>query len=581
METYSISGSTYNNRMTRFLLLSLLLIYFRVPVSGGQSPVSDERLREIVRQYGQAEVTVMITDYSIIDNLSRNVSITSVRNSIAGITLSRLTVEWFIAQKLNYTIREKVSLKGLLTTASSVAKAFQWDSYPSYTQYDSIMRSFAVQYPSLCRLDTIGTSINGKLVLALRITDNPGGTAPKPEVFYTSTIHGDETGGYIMMLRLADYLLSNYNDNTRVRELVNNLDIWINPLANPDGTYASGDVISSPVRFNANGVDLNRNFPDPTLPDMVYEKETIEMVSFMKKHRFVLSANFHAGAELVNYPWDRWPEILHADDTWFYAISRGYADTAHVYGGPGYMSDLENGVTRGALWYVVFGGRQDYMTQYLHGREVTIELDYQNVTPASQLPLLWENNWHSLIGYLENAMYGVHGGVFDSDTHSPLPGEVFIKGHDVDSSQVYSDSLAGSFVRLIASGTWPLTFSASGYRDTTISVSVNDRERTDITVYMKKGEIPPDTTGLPEPPALYPNPASSAIKALLPEEVTGIVNVMIVNSSGQIVIYYDTECYKEVPLSIDVSRLSSGTYSAIFTNSKRKSSCRGRFIIIK
>ena len=178
---------------------------------------------------------------------------------------------------------------------------------------------------------------------------------------------------------------------------------------------------------------------------MVYEKETIDMMSFMRKHRFVLSANFHAGAEVVNYPWDRWLSKLHADDTWFHTISRGYADTAHIYGGSGYMSDLENGVTRGAVWYLVFGGRQDFMTQYLHGREVTIELDYQHVTPASQLSLLWDNNWHSLIGYLENAMYGIHGAVFDSDTHAPLPAEVFIKGHDVDSSQVYSDSLVRKF----------------------------------------------------------------------------------------------------------------------------------------
>jgi hypothetical protein len=221
------------------------------------------------------------------------------------------------------------------------------------------------------------------------------------------------------------------------------------------------------------------------------------------------------------------------------------------------------------------------MTQYLHGREVTIELDYQHVTPASQLPLLWDYNWHSLIGYLENAMFGIHGGVFDSETDAALPARVFIKGHDTDSSQVYCDSLSGKFVRLLAPGTWPLTFSASGYLDTTINVAVNDRQKTDITVYMKKGENPPPDTLLPEPPALYPNPASSVIRALLPEEVTGSVNVMIFNYAGQVMMYYDTECYKDVPLIIEAGRLGSGTYSVVFTNSKRKSSCRGRFIIIK
>jgi len=566
--------------MTRRLFLLLSLLFLRVFISGAQFSINNERLRDIVAGYGQAEVSVIISDYSALDNLTRHVSVTAVKNNTAEITLSRLTVEWFIAQRLNYTIREKISLKGLLTTASSVSKAYQWDTYPTYTQYDSIMQSFPVSYPSLCMLDTIGTSINGKLVLALRITGNPGAFATKPEVFYTASMHGDETGGYILMLRLADYLLSNYNSDPRVKELLDNLDIWINPLSNPDGTYNSGDAISSPVRFNASGVDLNRNFPDPTLSGMVYEKETLDMMSFMRKHRFVLSANFHAGTEVVNYPWDRWLSKLHADDTWFHSISRGYADTAHIYGGDGYMNDLENGVTRGALWYIVYGGRQDFMTQYLHGREVTIELDYQHVTPAAQLPLLWDNNWHSLIGYLENAMFGVHGGVFDIETHLPLPAQVFIKGHDTDSSQVYCDSVSGSFVRLIAPGSWPLTFSAGGYRDTTINVTVNDRQKTDLTVYMQKEEVPPDTL-LPEPPALWPNPASAVIKALLPEAVTGSVNVLIFNHSGQTVIFYDTECYKDVPLDIDISKLPSGTYSAVFTNNKRKSSCRGRFIVIK
>ena len=97
-------------------------------------------------------------------------------------------------------------------------------------------------YPTLCHLDTIGTSINGKLVLALKISDNADLNEDEPEVFYTSTMHGDETGGFILMLRLADYLLKNYNLDTRVKNLVDNLEIWINPLANPDGTYRTGNT---------------------------------------------------------------------------------------------------------------------------------------------------------------------------------------------------------------------------------------------------------------------------------------------------------------------------------------------------
>ena len=54
------------------------------------------------------------------------------------------------------------------------------------------------------------------------------------------------------------------------------------------------------------------------------------MMKFMREHKFALSANFHSGAEVVNYPWDRW-WWLHADNDWFYNISRKYADTVHLY----------------------------------------------------------------------------------------------------------------------------------------------------------------------------------------------------------------------------------------------------------
>jgi hypothetical protein len=568
--------------MIRYFIILLLAATIFSQTCYSQVSGNDERLRDIVRQYGQAEVTVPNTALISLDYLTLNVSILSVNSKIIEISLSPLTVEWFIRQKFSYSIKEKPDLKGLVS-AESMSKAFRWDTYPTYPQYDSIMRSFAENYPSLCHLDTIGRSINGKLVLALKISDNHAADEAEPEAFYSSSMHGDEIGGFILMLRLADMLLKNYGDNPRIKELVDNLEIWINPLANPDGTYNTGNTILSPVRYNSHGVDLNRNFPDPALPGMVSEKENVDMMKFMRSHHFVLSANFHSGSEVVNYPWDKWLDILHADNSWFYEISRAYADTVHAYSPSDYMGDLDNGITRGSLWYIVRGGRQDFVTQELQGREVTIELDYQHVTPVSELQALWENNWHSLLGYLENALYGVHGFVLDSESSAPVASEIFIKGHDKDSSQVYSDTLHGSFVRLIAPGVWPFTFSAVGYRDTTISVTVNSGQRTDITVYMQKLTTPPDTTDttLPEPPALYPNPAASVLNALLTEDLSGNVNVKIIDAAGRIIIYYDTEFSKDIPLSIDISRLSAGTYYAVFTNSKKKATCLGRFIVIK
>lgn len=566
--------------MSRTLLILFISLSFCPAEIYSQNSTDNELLREIIREFGQAEVTVPYTSRNNINFLSRNLSVYAVKEKLVYISLSPLTMEWFINQNLDYQIIGNSLQKGLIS-ASNVNQAMEWETYPTYTQYDSIMKYFSTQYPSLCRLDTIGLSINNRLVLALKISDNAAINEDEPEVFYTSSMHGDETGGFVLMLRFIDNLLKNYNSNSRVRKLVDNLEIWINPLANPDGSYRSGNTLTSPVRVNASGADLNRSFPDPMDPTIVVPKENADMIQFMRKHRFVISANFHGGAEVVNYPWDRWYSRYHADDSWFLEISRAYADTVHQYAATGYMTDESNGVTRGAAWYIVYGGRQDFVTWELQGREVTIELDRVKFTPAAQLGLLWLYNSSSLLGYLESALYGLHGLVRDSVTYTPVKAKVFITGHDKDSSHVYSDALSGSFVRLLAPGLYDIKFSAAGYIDKTVSnVSVLAGQRTDITVDMEAVLNNIDSI-LPGIPTLYPNPATSILNALLPEGITGDITVKITNQSGQIIAEYLTISMTGVPVPIDISRLSGGSYYILFISMDTGNKSGGRFIVVK
>jgi hypothetical protein len=559
--------------MLRFILITILNSILFFPVYAQNSP--DNELRRIVALRGQAEVTIPVQGNDP-SSITKFVSIVSVRNGLISIKLSPLTVEWFISQKFNYTIL--TGTKPDFQAPRSTKGAMQWDSYPTYMQYDSIMRSLASLYPSLCRLDTIGTTNYGKLVLVLKISDNVSSNEDEPEVFYTSSMHGDETGGFILMLRLAAFLLENYATDTRISELVENLQIWINPLANPDGMYRTGNTLSSPVRFNANGIDLNRNFPDPDISGTVRQRETIDMMAFMKKHRFVLSANFHSGAEVVNYPWDKWRDRRHADDSWFYHISREYADTVHKYGGPIYMHEFNNGVVRGAEWYLVNGSRQDYVTMELQGREVTIELDNDYITPPAELEILWINNYRSLLGYLENALHGIHGKIVDSETADPVPARIFIAAHDKDSSHVYSDTLHGSFVRMLSQGVWNLSFSARGYRDTIIeNVPVYQNQRTDLIVTM----TPDSNSSLLSSLLLYPNPASSVIKALPGHDMAGIVRVSIINSAGRILADFETEVRRNIPVELDVSHFAQGIYFVRLISKSKGISSTGKFYVIR
>lgn len=342
-----------------------------------------------------------------------------------------------------------------------------WDFYPTYSAYESYMTGFAQQYPTLCRWVAFDTLASGRRLMALVISDNVDSLEAEPRFLYTSSMHGDELVGYILMLRLADYLLKNYGTDSLVTRLVDDLEIWINPLANPDGTYRSGNhTVSGSWRYNANAVDINRNFPDPQdgpHPDgNAWQAETMAFMALANTQKFNMSANIHGGAEVCNYPWDTWAQ-LPADDLWWQYVCNMYADSAQFYGPTGYFNDFGTGVTNGFDWYSISGGRQDYMNYFHHCREFTLEISNSKLPSASQLPVFWNANYRSLLNYLDQARYGIHGVVSDSLTGHPLKARVFIQGHDIDSSHVWSRLPHGDFYRYLAAGNYSLSISSPGY----------------------------------------------------------------------------------------------------------------------
>ncbi|MCK4696164.1 MAG: succinylglutamate desuccinylase/aspartoacylase family protein, partial [Candidatus Cloacimonetes bacterium] len=349
--------------------------------------------------------------------------------------------------------------------ASTKERMREWDSYPTYEAYIDMMYEFEENFPELCVIENIGQSVEGRDLLFARISDNLEEAEDEPEFMFTATMHGNETTGYVLMLRLIDYLLENYGIDPRVTNLVDNIEIWINPLANPDGTYHGGNqTVYGATRFNANGVDLNRNFPDPEdgpHPDgNQWQPETVAMMDLAHDYNFVLSANFHGGAEVVNYPWDTWP-YLHADDDWFQIISHTYADAAQANSPPGYMDGFNDGITNGYQWYTINGGRQDYMNYFHSCREVTIEISNTMLLPANELPAHWDYNQESFLLYMEECLYGFRGIVSNED-NNPLDATVYVIEHEIYNSEVFTDPEVGNYHRMIAPGTYDIDVSAWG-----------------------------------------------------------------------------------------------------------------------
>lgn len=292
-----------------------------------------------------------------------------------------------------------------VTMATTIDEMASWDRYPTYPVYLEMMQRWATEFPSLCHVDTIGTSVQGRLILSIYIQTQTDDDLYRPEFFYSSTIHGDEVTGYVMMLRLIDTLLHGYGSNPQYTSLINRTRISINPLANPDGTYRqNNNTVLGAVRYNAHNIDLNRNYPDPFLPaKSVVEPENVSMIAYFNAHHFRLSANLHGGAEVMNYPWDCFTsqQNSHPAADWWKEVCTRFVDTSRHYNANHFVDTYSSGYTAGGDWYVIHGGRQDYVNYYHNCLELTMEISSQKTLSSNRLPSYWEFLQHSLVNYIE------------------------------------------------------------------------------------------------------------------------------------------------------------------------------------
>jgi PKD repeat protein len=363
-----------------------------------------------------------------------------------------------------------------------------WDQYPNYLGYENMMYQFGIDHPDKCEIITLGTLQSDRKLLVAHI--NNGSSAGKPKFLYTSTIHGDETTGWMLLLRLIDYLLEN-PEEPECRNVLDNIDLYICPNLNPDGTYNGGNnTVNGATRYNAQGMDMNRNYPDPhegPHPDKnPYAPETEWMMAFAQQQRFTMAADFHGGAEVINYPWDN-TYTLHADDAWFQMISHEYADLTHEVQ-ENYMTDYQNGVTNGAQWYMIGGGLQDYLCGYTQCRAISIHCSYTKLPSPSQMPTFWYRNKESLFALMNQCLYGIHGKVIDAENNQPIEGATIrLMGHDDQYSTVstYSD---GFFHRPVKGGTYTLKITKHGYNPYEEEVTVADGEAVNINVALTPEE---------------------------------------------------------------------------------------------
>lgn len=353
------------------------------------------------------------------------------------------------------------------------------EEYHNYDKLTNFLDETVARYSNISTKFSIGKSNQGRELWGIRISNNPGVNEVEPEFKYIANMHGDEVVGREMSIKLISLICSNYGVDDRITKLVDSVDIWIIPSMNPDG-FERG------TRGNANYKDLNRDFPDQFTSNhndkIGRQPEVGAIMDWVSSHHFVLSANFHGGSVVANYPFDGNRNFRSGqytscpDDAVFKKLASTYADT-HTTMRTAWEFASNNGITNGADWYVLYGGMQDWNYIWNGVFEITLEISEDKYPPASSLASFWDQNREAMLTYMElvNSM-GVRG-VVTNENGNPLDASINVVEIN---KPVRTDKEHGDYYRLLAQGTYTLTVSADGYATQTATVIIPDKQTKQI-----------------------------------------------------------------------------------------------------
>lgn len=289
----------------------------------------------------------------------------------------------------NYVRRTQVRAVSLTTNK----EAFR-GGYASPEQIAERLKIVATKYPNLVKMFSIGKSVQGRDLWVLKLAQNVESDDNRPEFKYIANMHGDEIMGRELMVLLIEDLAANYGKDAFITELMDKTQIYIMPSMNPDGAQAVR-------RGNADWVDLNRDFPDFSTEDNQNKTdgravETQAVMKWQTQRKFVLSANFHGGAEVVNYPWDTIPEKFPLYDL-VRGLSIEYATNAPYIGA---SKMFKQGITNGYTWYEVNGGMQDWTWHWYKDLQLTVEVSNDKYPDPSKTPYYYQQNRKALLTYI-------------------------------------------------------------------------------------------------------------------------------------------------------------------------------------
>lgn len=367
--------------------------------------------------------------------------------------------------------------------------------YPDLAEVEAALNDFATNFPEITKLVDITTEYGmpatseGRHLYALKISDQVNDDEDEPNLLVVSAHHSREIVTPVIALHFIDNLTSGYGNNLEITSAVNNYEIWVAPVWNPDG-YNEVFVGDNLWRKNRTvfptgiGVDTNRNYPfgwdtacsgSTTVNTQTYkgpgpasEAETQTMMAFSEARRFAKILDFHSfGSEaLYNYA------CLDLPDEAFWQQEATAISTAGGYGGAIRRPSADG---EHYQWQVARMGNYGVLIETHTAFQPTYASALQE---AIQL-------WPTFL-YLATQPLGIWGRVTDANTGLPMqvalesPDAGFMHGETIESGGMF-----GRYYHFVPPGTYNLTFSKDGYQPFTTAVTLETGSSFELNVAMQ------------------------------------------------------------------------------------------------
>jgi hypothetical protein len=384
--------------------------------------------------------------------------------------------------------------------------------YHIYEETVQFLKDIEVSYPSLAKVYIIGKSTRfGYPIYALKISDNVESDEEEIAILMDGMHHAREPLGNEVCLSFINYLLSEYGFNQKVTNWIDNYEIWIIPILNPEGyKYIVDNNLYYPwwrknlrdnnkngkVDPDYDGVDLNRNYDlnwnrggssDPSNwkyrgPYPFSELETKAKRDLVLRKKFVASISYHSYGEVILYPWS-WPDtnINAPDHLLMKEIASKIAERIKNDEETGtYSYRLAYGASQSLCWMYGVAGTLEFL----------IEVGTSFIPPGNKIRSLVNSNLKGLFYLLDRASGpGIRLKVRDSNSGEPLCANVSIL--EIDNFNYIiprtTDPLTGIHTRLLQKGEYTIIISALGYKTKKIKVNIGSKMEK-IEVFLNKHE---------------------------------------------------------------------------------------------